>query len=220
MFLWMLQHEKQEYDDISRTSDGLMYEYNHIYITETLGPTQAFEILVAQVEIQDLVDEADGFEIERIFKVAKTLDDDRVTPLVRAICVLLIHLTGLSDRIVSELLGYDADSFVEKTVSRSVESSRSQPLVMQQLYALRDNSQVAPRTRILATHILIKLGVDPLSFDLSNIPGYPHPWNGPVPLPQDVREAILRYYANSFMGPGTDPSPATASPNKDGLSQR
>lgn len=182
-----------------------MHAYTYTYLTETLGPSRAFKLLVEQSEIQDLVSKIKGKEIDKIIQVAKTLNDPRVTPLVRTICILLIHILGFGDSLITELMGHDTYPLVEKTVLRGLDCHPSPAFVKRQLHTLKGNPKIAPRTRILAAYMLIKLGSDPFSVNLTNVPGYPRPWNGAVPLPQDVRDAILRAYRTS-MASGTDPA--------------
>jgi hypothetical protein len=202
---WLLNHELTDYSDVPKSSDGMMYVHTHTYITRTLGPSRVFKSLVEQTGIEDLVSSYGGTEIEKMVQVAKTTNDHRVTKLTRIVCVLLIHVLGFGERLLSYVLGLDTDRVVERVVIRGIMCHPSPSVIKSRLSSLADSPNLVGRARLLLALLMVKFGEDPNKVDLSAVPNYPRPWDGAVPLPQNVREAVLRAHRYS-LSPGCDPA--------------
>jgi hypothetical protein len=202
MLYLILENEfSQDASERDSIADGTMLRITHKFIDALGGPEKAFSALLEQFELTKLFKNTRMSFIDKLVQLAKTRNNANVTEIIRVTCILLLHLAGFGDRIISDLIGEDDSSIYETTLVRTVKANSLPGAAKRKLFMLLNDSKQSAHTRLQAAWILHLMGSNVKAMELSKrgIDGYPKPWNQVFPLPTDVRQRILAFYKPSLL---------------------
>jgi hypothetical protein len=185
-----------------KSFDGSMMQHTHRYIMDVLGgPEKAFAALLSQLELTDLFKNTRTPFVDRLVHIVKTKNNQKITEIVRATCVLLMHLGGFGDRIISDLLGECDSIIVENAIIKTARAHSMPGAAKRTLFTYLNNNKNPARGRLQAAWILHLMGSSVKAMELHKrgIEGYPLPWNHAVPLPSDVRRRVLDSYRSKLL---------------------
>jgi hypothetical protein len=127
--------------------------------------------------------------------------------LIRAICILWLYYSDKIEDVLRCLLEVDETPLLmifSKVVHAVLTSEHCKARGLTLLESVLANPTALPRTRFRVACVLLEEGIKILESQISEIPGYPMPWTLDLPLPLQMRKAILKRYATT-MSQGTDP---------------
>lgn len=209
---WILSQEFDPWNRDAKTEDEIMHKATSRFI-EIVGPLRAFCAVLEYAGISSKIQPSElslEDDIYRVLRMEESNDPGQgLRPVLRAFLILLLHqMKSSTRRMISELFGLRSrrpiiQDLITKLLKASLSQSDATGEFSELLLAIVRDPTKPSLDRIQAAWILTDAGIEVSKDKVCSIPNFPRPWTGAVPLPQNVRESILRHYAKDAEA-GTD----------------
>lgn len=193
---WLFDLEFDPRNLTSLSVDGIMKQVTANSLI-ALGAAKVAARLLELLPAEDVDRIVESDNHERILAeiAMKGVSNEKGLPLLRAGALLMLHLRGAFNEMLS-CLGVEGMSLAEDILIKSMVACPNPEKIPRVLQVFQSDGRT-PRARLQAAWILHKCGQELATYRdvLEKIGGYPLPWMQPVALPEGPRKDILRRYA-------------------------